>query len=138
MWYKFYKDLVLNTFNITNSVNKVSVKYITKNIKTDVRDVFLEIKTHARASIISSRNLRLTATRVCIVPESGSRFRPLKKIMRVIAEITEKSEERMTISLINRFSGIFDLTSRPVPRRKKLNTISNKTYLQICLILMLT
>jgi hypothetical protein len=116
----------------------VSVKYITKKIKTDVRDVFLEIKNHARASIISSRNLRLTAARVCIVPESGSRVRPLKKIMRVMAEITEKNKDRMTISLINRFAGIIDLTSRPVPRRRKLNTISNKTYLQICLILMLT
>ena len=76
----------------------MSVKYITKKIKTDARDVFLEIKNHARASIISSRNLRLTATRVCIVPESGSRVRPLKKIMRVMAEITEKRKERMTIS----------------------------------------
>jgi hypothetical protein len=129
MWYKFYKDLVLNTFNITNSVNKVSVKYITKNIKTDVRDVFLEIKNHARASIISSRNLRLTATRVCIVPESGSRVRPLKKIMRVMAEITEKSKERMTISFIKRFIGVIDLISRPITRSRKLNTISNKTYL---------
>ena len=129
MWYKFYKDLVLNIFNITNSVNKVSVKYITKNIKTDVRDVFLEIKNHTRASIISSRNLRLTATRVCIVPESGSRVWPLKKIRRVMTEITEKSNERMTISLINRFIGFIDLRSRPILRSRKLNTISNKTYL---------
>jgi hypothetical protein len=129
MWYKFYKDLVLNTFNITNSVNKVSVKYITKNIKTDARDVFLEIKTHARASIISSRNLRLTATRVCIVPESGSRRWPLKKIRRVMTEITEKSNERMTISLINRFIGFIDLRSGPILSSRKLNTISSKTYL---------
>jgi hypothetical protein len=107
----------------------VSVKYITKNIKTDVRDVFLEIKNHARASIISSRNLRLTATRVCMVPESGSRVRPLKKIMRVMAEITEKSKERMTISFVKRFIGVIDLISRPITRSRKLNTISNKTYL---------
>jgi hypothetical protein len=107
----------------------VSVKYITKNIKTDVRDVFLEIKNHARASIISSRNLRLTDTRVCMVAESGSRVRPLKKIRRVIADITEKSKERMMISLINKFTGFIDFIRRPIPRSRKLKNISNKTYL---------
>jgi hypothetical protein len=107
----------------------VSVKYITKNIKTDARDVFLEIKNHPRARIISSRNLRLTAASVCIVQESGSLVRPLKKMARVITEITEKSNERTTISPISRFIGSIDLISRPILRTRKLNTNSNKTYL---------
>ena len=68
----------------------MSVKYITKNIKTDARDVFLEIKNQTRASIISSRNLRLTETRVCMVLESGSLVWPLKKMMRVMTEITKR------------------------------------------------
>jgi hypothetical protein len=77
----------------------VSVKYITKNTKTEARDVFLKIINHSSASIISSRNLRLTAAIVCSVCESGSPVRPLKKMVRVMKEITEKSNERTTISL---------------------------------------
>jgi hypothetical protein len=69
----FDKDLFFNIFNIVNIVNKVRDKYKTKNINTEVREFFLEIKNHTRASIISSRNLKLTETRVCKVWESGSR-----------------------------------------------------------------
>jgi hypothetical protein len=42
----------------------VSVKYITKNIKTDVKEVFLATINQTSAIIISSRNLRLMDTRV--------------------------------------------------------------------------
>jgi hypothetical protein len=123
----FYKDLFLNTFNITNIVNKVSVKYITKNIKTDVREVFLEIKNHTRASIISSRNLRLTETSVCIVCESDSRSRPLKNIIRVIAEIAEKDNERIRTSLRKRFIPNNDLINKSVAARIILKKIRTKT-----------
>ena len=107
----------------------MSVKYITKNRKTDVREVFLEIKNHTSASIISSRNLRLTETRVCMVWESGSRVWPLKKIVRVMSEITEKRAERMIISFSNRFDPENDFMKKPAPVRRILSSISNKTYL---------
>jgi len=60
----FYKGLLFSVFNITNIENKVSVKYITKNIKTDVKEVFLATINQTSAIIISSRNLRLMDTRV--------------------------------------------------------------------------
>jgi hypothetical protein len=53
---------------------------------------------------MSSRNLRLTATSVCMVPESGSFFRPRKKMIKVVTEIREKKNERITMSL----RGIFE------------------------------
>ena len=122
----FYKALLFNVFSIIPRVNKVSVKYKTKNIKTDVRDVFLEIKNHIRASIISSRNLRLTAVSVCMVQESGSRVRPLKKIVRVMTAITEKSNERIIISSIKRSAGSIDLIRKQILRTRILNTIKRK------------
>jgi hypothetical protein len=64
----------------------------------------LKIKNQTRAIIRSSRNLRLTATSVCIVWESGSFVSPVKKIIRVVTEINEKKKERITMSL----RGIFE------------------------------
>jgi hypothetical protein len=97
-------------------------------------EFFLPIKNHARASTISRRNLRLTETSVCIVRESGSLVLPLKKIVRVIAEITEKMNERMIISLKGRFNSQNDMIRKPEPSRRILRNISNKTSLRICLI----
>jgi hypothetical protein len=77
----------------------VSAKYKTKNIKTDVMEVFLATKNQSSAIIISSRNLRLMATRLYIVWLSGSLVCPLMKINSVINEFSEKASERMTISL---------------------------------------
>jgi hypothetical protein len=105
----------------------VSVKYITKNIKTDVRVFFLEIKNQIRASIISSRNLRLTETSVCMVCESDSRSRPLKKMTRVIAEIAEKDNERIKISLRTGFIPYNDLINKRVPASITLKKIRRKT-----------
>jgi len=85
-------------------VNKVNVKYITKKEISAPLYVFLKIKNQTSAIIRSSRNLRLTATRVCIVWESGSLVSPLKNIIRVVTEINEKKEERITMSL----RGIFE------------------------------
>ncbi|MFH0875051.1 MAG: hypothetical protein V1859_03875 [archaeon] len=50
----------------------MSVKYKTKNIKTDGKDVFLATINQTRANTISSRNFRLTETRLCSVWLSGS------------------------------------------------------------------
>ena len=119
---------------MTNSVNKVSVKYITKNRKTDVREVFLEIINHISASTISSRNLRLIETRVCIVWESGSLVRPRKKIVRVMMDINEKREERMIMSFNIRSMPENDFMRYPAPVRRRVRMISKKTILKICLI----
>jgi len=59
-----YKDLFLSVFSITVTKNNVRVKYMTKNINTDSRKVFFAIKNQIRANTISSRNFRLTATRL--------------------------------------------------------------------------
>ncbi len=41
---RFYKALFFSVFTITHIVNKVSVKYKTKNIKTDVKGSFFSNK----------------------------------------------------------------------------------------------
>ena len=81
--------------------NKVSVKYKTKNIKTDDNDVFLVTRNQTRAKTISSINFKPIETRLCIVWLSGSFVWPLKKITSVIIAITEKRVDKITISLKN-------------------------------------
>ena len=82
-----------------NKVNKLSDKYKTKNIKTEGKDVFLTTINHISANTISSRNLRLTDTRIYRVWLSGSLVRPLKKMLRVINDIAEKTVISIAISL---------------------------------------
>jgi hypothetical protein len=89
----------------------VSVKYKTKNIKTDGSPVFLITINHISANIISSRNFRLTATRICKVWLSVSFVSPLKKIIRVTNAIMEKTVNKMTISLRER-QGFTNVTNR--------------------------
>jgi hypothetical protein len=64
---RFYNDLFFRVFNITQIENKVNVKYKTKNNNTDVKDVFLATINQRSAITNSSRNLRLTETRLCSV-----------------------------------------------------------------------
>jgi hypothetical protein len=73
-------------------------KYKTKNIKTDSNEVFLATKNQTRANTSSSRNLRLTATRMCKVWLSGSFDCPLKKIIRVIPAIRVNTVDKITIA----------------------------------------
>jgi hypothetical protein len=68
----FYNDLFFSVFSITCIENKVRHKYKTKNIKTDAKEVFLATINQTRANTISSRNLRLTATKIYKVWLSGS------------------------------------------------------------------
>jgi len=75
---------------MTNIKNKVNVKYKTKNNITDVNPDFLVIKNQKKTKTSSRRNLRPTATRVCITFESGSRVCPLKKIARHVKTIPAK------------------------------------------------
>jgi hypothetical protein len=89
----------------------VSVKYKTKNIKTDGSIVFLITINHTSANIISSRNFRLTAARICKVWLSASLVTPLKKMISVINEIIEKTVNKMTIS-IREIPGFTNVTNR--------------------------
>jgi len=61
---RFYNDLFFSVFNITHIENNVSVKYITKNNKTEVIEVFLATKNQTSANNNSIRNFRLTETRL--------------------------------------------------------------------------
>jgi hypothetical protein len=60
----FYKDLFFRVFDMENIEYKVSVKYITKKLKSDCNEFFLATINQIRANPISSRNLRLIATRL--------------------------------------------------------------------------
>jgi len=101
--FKFYKALFFNVFSITHIVNKVSVKYKTKNIKTDGKEVFLATINHRSANTISSRNFNPIATILYKAWLSGSFACPFKKIMIVINEIIEKERDKIAASLKLRF-----------------------------------
>ena len=75
----------------------MSVKYITKNIKTDSKDLFLAAINQITANPISSRNLRLIATRMCRVWLSGPLLCPLRKMEKTIIAVTEKSKARKAV-----------------------------------------
>jgi hypothetical protein len=97
----------------------VSDKYKTKNIKTEGKDVFLTTINHMRANIISSKNFRLTATRTYKVWLSGSLFRPLKKIRRVINEIAENTVASIAISLKGSSGFTSDINKNPANNIRK-------------------
>jgi hypothetical protein len=81
----------------------VSVKYKTKNIKTEVKEVFLAKINQTSANIISRRNLRPIETKVNKVWLSGSLDCPFKKITRVITTITEKKKDSKGTSVKDNF-----------------------------------
>jgi hypothetical protein len=112
-----------------NIENKVSVKYITKNIKTDDNEVFLVTRNQAVANTISKRNLRVIETRLCIAWLSASLDWPLKKIRSVRKAITEKRNDRIAISLNKIVRLITETTKYPVPSNRIFSNMSNKTYL---------
>jgi hypothetical protein len=90
--------LFFNVFTIINAENKVNAKYKTKNNTTDDNPVFLATKNQTKARISSSRNLRVTETRLCIVWLAGSFLCPLKKMMIVNNEINVNIPERRATS----------------------------------------
>jgi len=107
----------------------VSVKYKTKNIKTEDKEVFLTTINHIRANINSSRNFKLMATRICKVWLSASLASPLKKIISVINAIMEKTVNEMTISLREN-PGFTNVENRyPNDSKRIYNNISSKKYL---------
>jgi hypothetical protein len=99
-------------------VNKVSVKYKTKNIKTEGKEVFLTTINQIRANTISSKNFRLIATRTYKVWLSGSLVRPLKKMIRVINDIAEKTLASMAISLKENSGFMNDANKYPADNKR--------------------
>jgi hypothetical protein len=102
-----------------NKVNKVSDKYKTKNIKTEGKEVFLTTINHMRANTISSKNFRLTAVRTYKVWLSGSLFRPLKKMRRVINDIAENTVASIAMSLKESSGFMNDLNINPANNIRK-------------------
>jgi hypothetical protein len=122
--------LFFSVFIIINSENKVSVKYKTKNIKTDGKVVFLAKINQTRANNNSSRNLRPIETNVNKVWLSGSLVCPFKKITRVIMAITEKRADSTGISVNGSFSSVRENIRNPAPAINIFNNRSNDKYLK--------
>jgi hypothetical protein len=106
--------LTFKVLTIIHIVNKVRVKYKTKNIKTDCKEVFLATINQRSADTISSRNFRLRATRLYNTRLSGSLDWPLKKMIRVIAAISENTVNKMTISVSEIFGFASDTNRYPL------------------------
>jgi lysophospholipid acyltransferase (LPLAT)-like uncharacterized protein len=121
--------LFFRVLTITHIVNKVRVKYKTKNIKTDCKEVFLATINQRSADIISSRNFRLRATRLYNTWTSGSFFCPFKKIRIVIKEIIEKEGDKIRNSRKLRFILTTETSRYAVNNSSIFNNNSKKTYL---------
>ena len=109
----------------------MNVKYITKNAITSVADVFLRIINQISPSIISSRNLRLTATRVCRVCESGSFDLPRRKMIRVTVEMIENRVDSNAISRRRRPMLNSDLRTEPARVTRIIISRRRRIYLKI-------
>ena len=95
-----YNCLCFNVFNKVNIKNKVNVKYKTKNNITDDKEFFLSTKNHMKTKNSSMRNLRLSATRLCMILDSGSRFCPRKKIAMLIKVIAPNIDAATAASFV--------------------------------------
>lgn len=107
----------------------MSVKYKTKNIKTDGKEVFLVKINQTRANTNSNKNFKLTATRLNKVWLSGSLVCPFKNIISVIIVITEKTDERTGTSPGDVLGNEYDIIRYPAPLIKTFNRRSKKKYL---------
>jgi len=121
--------LVFNVFSITHIKNKVSDKYKTKNIIKDDNKAFLTSKNQTRANTNSSRNLRLTETRVCTTWPEEFFDCPLKKIMREIEIITKKTTVRVTTLMNGTLIIPVEIKRNPAPSRTMSRNNNNNKYL---------
>jgi hypothetical protein len=122
--------LFFNVFTIINAENKVNVKYKTKNNITDDNPVFLATKNQTKARTSSSRNLRVTETRLCIVWLAGSFPCPLKKIMIVNKEIKVNIPERRAISPKLIPIPDLEMIKNPAARKRHSSIASSWIYLK--------
>jgi len=121
--------LFFSVISITPRENKVSVKYKTKNIKTDGSAVFLITINHIRANISSIRNFRLTATNIYKVWLSASLVSPMKKMIREIIDISEKTGNKTNTSLILILRLVNVEREKTVINNRPFNSISKRMYL---------
>ena len=123
--------MFFSVFNITDIENEVSVKYKTKNINTDCKEVFLATKNQRRANTISSRNFKPIDTRLYKVWLSGSLICPLKKTIKVINEINEKAKDKITTSLKEKFTLTKTKNRYAAINSNTFKNARNKRYLGI-------
>jgi hypothetical protein len=107
--------------------NKVNVKYKTKNNKTADKPVFLAIKNQANANSSSIRNLRLIATRLCMVWLAGSLLCPLKNIIKARSAIRVNPAETAVISVKLKSILIYLITREPAASITTSSNASKRT-----------
>jgi hypothetical protein len=107
--------------------NKVNVKYKTKNNKTADKPVFLAIKNQANANSSSIRNLRLIATRLCMVWLAGSLLCPLKNIIKARSAIRVNPAETAVISVKLKSILIYLITREPAASITTSSNTSKRT-----------
>jgi hypothetical protein len=108
----------------------VSVKYKTKNIKTDCKEVFLATINQSSADTISSRNFNPIATILYKGWLSGSFACPFKKIMIVINAMSENTVDKMIISAREIFGFATNTNIYPHNNKRTYNNKSGRKYLK--------
>ncbi len=108
--------------------SKVSVKYITKNIISEVNELFLAAMNQIIAKTISRMNFRAIPVMLCNAWLSGSLDWPLKKIDTVMIEINEKLRERITRSERSYLISVKALSRYPVRIKNAFNNKSWRIY----------
>ena len=104
------------------------VKYKTKNIIRNDKEVFLSITNQTRAKIMSSRNFRPMDTRLCIVWLSASFVCPRMKIIIVAREIMENPESKITISNSKILISASEITRYPASKRRRFSKKRKRRY----------
>ncbi|MFH0841758.1 MAG: hypothetical protein V1903_03965 [Bacteroidota bacterium] len=107
----------------------MNVKYKTKNNITDDIPVFLPKKNHRNANMSSVRNLRLMASRVCMVWLPNSLSRPLKNIMSAKKVMRVNPAEDRMISLYSNPDSIPEIIMYPTTRTVISSIASRKIVL---------
>jgi len=117
-------------FNIIIIENVVNDKYNTKNNNTDAKEVFLAIRNHMRAIISSSRNFRVTLTRVKKAWLLFSLLCPARKITSVIIVVAknEKISQNPSGNEMPKLTRLLRIPRAPVKSNEK--NMRNAEYRQ--------
>jgi hypothetical protein len=107
----------------------VSVKYKTKNIKTDCKEVFLATINQRSTDTISSRNFNPIATILYKGWLSGSFACPFKKIVIVINAMSENTVDKMIISPREIFGFTTDTNKYPLNNKRTYNNKRDRKHL---------
>ena len=104
------------------------VKYKTKNIIRNDKEVFLRITNQTSAKTISRRNFRPMDTRLCIVWLSASLVCPRMKIITVTIEIRENPESGIIISYSKIFISAKEMNRYPARERSRFSNKRKRRY----------